>query len=264
MRFSRVTRTLLVSLALVAAMLCLGVIAPESSSASVTAQQGCQNIQASAAPSFFSAQGGSGTIFVSNPSGCSWGVSTQSPFISLGQPSSNQVSFFVLSNSGPARSATITILVGGNIPVAAVGIDQAGISPVPLYRYWNPSMYNHFYTTDFGELGNGAFGYSFERVQCHVFATQVPGSLPLNRYYCPDSGDHFYTTNPNEPGPGLPCYQFERVECYVYPTQFPGTVPLYRYYEPNAVDHFYTTDFNELRTGAMGWYLEGIQCYVFP
>jgi hypothetical protein len=172
------------------------------------------------------------------------------------------VDFFVHSNSGAARSGSIEI--GDFVFFKFVSITQAGVPTVPLYRYWNPTSYNHFYTTDFGEYGNGAAGYNFERIECRVFATQVPGTVPLNRYFCADNGDHFYTTNPNEPGAGLPCYEFERVECYVYPNQVSGTKPLYRYYEPNAQDHFYTTNFKELKNGALGWYLEGVQCYVLP
>jgi Repeat of unknown function (DUF5648) len=39
---------------------------------------------------------------------------------------------------------------------------------VPLYRYWNPSVGDHFYTTQFDELGFGAYGWSFEQVECYV------------------------------------------------------------------------------------------------
>jgi len=174
------------------------------------------------------------------------------------------VSFLVADNSnGLDRSGTISIDVDSN-PLLIIFVSQQGAPTVPLYRYWNAGIYNHFYTTDFGELGNGANGYVFEKVEGHVFSTPVSGTVPLKRYYCAENGDHFYTTNPNEPGSGLPCYHFERVEAYVYPNHVSGTVPLYRYYEPNNYDHFYTTNFNELRNGNLGWYLEGVQCYVSP
>jgi hypothetical protein len=38
----------------------------------------------------------------------------------------------------------------------------------PLFRYYNPSVVDHFYTTNFGELGGGALGYGFEGIQCYV------------------------------------------------------------------------------------------------
>jgi hypothetical protein len=174
------------------------------------------------------------------------------------------VDFFITGNSdGPSRNGTITIEAGIYTKTVQV-FQQGGVVPVPLYRYWNAGIYNHYYTTNFNELGYGANGYVFEKVEGHVFGSQVAGTVPLKRYYCAENGDHFYTTNPNEPGAGLPCYHFERIEAYVYPNQVSGTVPLYRYYEPNNYDHFYTTNFNELRNGNLGWYLEGVQCYVFP
>jgi len=54
---------------------------------------------------------------------------------------------------------------------------------VSFYRYWNAGIYNHYYTTDFGELGNGANGYVFECVEGHVYTWQVFGTVPLKRYY---------------------------------------------------------------------------------
>ena len=41
---------------------------------------------------------------------------------------------------------------------------------VPLYRYWNPTIGDHFYTTDFRELRNGAQGWTIERVECYIVA----------------------------------------------------------------------------------------------
>jgi len=40
---------------------------------------------------------------------------------------------------------------------------------VPLHRYYNSGTTDHFYTTDWGELGNGKNGYEYEGVQCYVF-----------------------------------------------------------------------------------------------
>jgi hypothetical protein len=232
--------------------------------ASLSAQQSCSGISAN--PSSVSAinAGGSGTIFVNAPSGCNWSPTSLSGFISISgyNQSIGTVNFFVSSNPGPPRSGTIRIGSSGNYTY--VSVFQAGVATVALYRYWNPSVYNHFYTTDFGVYGNGGGGYTYEGVECRVYASQVSGTVPLKHYYCADNGDHFYTTLSSEPGSGLPCYQYQGIECYVFSSQVSGTVPLYRYYEPNAQDHFYTTNFNELGNGGLGWYLEGVQCYVFP
>jgi len=260
-------RRLVLSFILVVATLFLFVPTQQANPllrSSLSAQQNCFSISTSPSTVFGSQQGGNVTIFVNAPSGCSWSPTSLSSFIFINSYNqfSGTVSFFISSNPGPDRSGTIRIGSGGYYTY--VTVYQDGVPTVPLYRYWNPSLYNHFYTTDFGVLGSGGGGYTYEGVECHVFASQVPGTVALKHYYCADNGDHFYTTDPNEPGSGLPCYQFQGIECYVYSSQVSGTVPLYRYYEPNALDHFYTTNFNELRNGALGWYLEGPQCYVFP
>jgi len=39
---------------------------------------------------------------------------------------------------------------------------------VPLYRYYEPNNYDHFYTTNFNELRNGNLGWYLEGVQCYV------------------------------------------------------------------------------------------------
>ena len=259
-------RRLALSLILVVATFLLAVPTPRANPllpVSLSAQQSCFGISASPSTVFASTGGANGTIFVNAPSGCNWSPTSLSGFIFINSynQTAGTVSYFVSSNPGPARSGTIQI---GSGAYTYVTVYQDGVPTVPLYRYWNPGMYNHYYTTDFGEHGSGGGGFTYEGAQCHVIASQVSGTVPLKRYYCADNGDHFYTTNPNEPGSGLPCYQFERVECYVYSSHVSGTVALYRYYEPNAQDHFYTTNFNELGNGAGGWYLEGIQCYVFP
>jgi len=253
---------LMISLALAAAVLCSSRVAPPSSGASLVPQPDCSGLSASPSSFSFFNGGGSGTIFVNAPQGCNWNATSQASFIFVTSQQSGSVGFSVASNPGPPRNGSITIDAGVN--TQTIFVSQQGVPSRSFYRYWNSGIYNHYYTIDFSELGNGANGYVFEHVEGHVYDSQISGTVPLKRYYCADNGDHFYTTNPSEPGSGLPCYQFERVEAYVFPNQVSGTIALYRYYEPNAQDHFYTTNFNELGTGKLGWYLEGVQCYVLP
>ncbi len=44
----------------------------------------------------------------------------------------------------------------------------SGINVVPLYRYWNPGIGDHFYTTSWSELGGGWYGWNYEGIQCYV------------------------------------------------------------------------------------------------
>ncbi|HEU5170771.1 MAG TPA: S8 family serine peptidase, partial [Gemmatimonadales bacterium] len=159
----------------------------------------------------------------------------------------------------PARPATQRV---GSRPDLRQMITGGVVLSQPLHRYWNPQATDHFYTTNWNELGWGNYGWSYEGVQCYVFAEEVPGSVPLYRYWNPGAGDHFYTTNWNELENGRYGWALESIQGYVFPQPGPGDVPLYRYWNPSIGDHFYTTDWNELGWGRYGWSLEGVQCYV--
>jgi C1A family cysteine protease len=135
-------------------------------------------------------------------------------------------------------------------------------STTALYRYWNSDAGDHFYTTDWNELGNGNYGWAFEGIQCYVRPSQAANTVPLYRYWNSDAGDHFYTTDWNELGNGNYGWAFEGIQCYVYPAPANDTLPLFRYWNGDIGDHFYTTSWDELGRGNYGWGFEGIQCYV--
>ena len=131
-----------------------------------------------------------------------------------------------------------------------------------LYGYWNNTAGDHFYTTNWAELGSGNYGWVYEGVQCYVHTTQVTGTVPLHRYWNSAIADHFYTTDFGELGSGNYGWVYEGIQCYVYPSPTTDAVALYRYWNGDAGDHFYTTDWGELGSGNYGWLYEGIQCYV--
>jgi hypothetical protein len=133
---------------------------------------------------------------------------------------------------------------------------------IPLQRYWNPQITDHFYTTNWNELGWGAYGWGYEGIQCYAYDSQVPGSVPLYRYWNPGIGDHFYTTNWSELGGGAYGWGYEGIQCYVFLQQGKGRIPLYRYWNGSTGDHFYTTNWLELGMGNYGYVFEGVQCYV--
>jgi len=91
------------------------------------------------------------------------------------------------------------------------------VATVPLYRYWNPGAGDHFYTTNWNELGTGNYGWGYEGIQCYVLSRQPAGSVPLYRYWNPEIADHFYTTNWGELGPGRYGWGYEGIQCYVFP-----------------------------------------------
>ncbi|KAJ6467646.1 hypothetical protein C8R47DRAFT_811461 [Mycena vitilis] len=142
---------------------------------------------------------------------------------------------------------------------ACAGASQAQ----PLYRDWNPTLSDHFYTTDATEAST-AGGYTPEGIRALLFTTQVVGSVQFYRLYNADAGDHFYTTNETEMHAAG--YVVEnKTPMYIYPTQLCGSVPFYRLFAGGTGDHFYTVDADE-RDGAeqSGWAYEWVAGYVFP
>jgi len=135
---------------------------------------------------------------------------------------------------------------------------------VPLYRYIysNSKAFNHFYTTDWSELGSGKYGYRYEGIEGYVCKSQIKDTVPLYRYYSNKVHDHLYTTNWNELGSGKHSYIYKKIEGYVYKSQKANTVPLYRYYSGKVFDHFYTTDWSELGSGRSSYIYEKIEGYL--
>lgn len=151
------------------------------------------------------------------------------------------------------------------VRIAGASGSYAAVAPrANLYRYWNGPGADHFYTTDWNEIGMGSLGWGFEKIAARIHATPVPGTVELLRYWNAPGVDHFYTTDPNEIGGTPSNWKKEKVAGYVYPTQAPGTVPPIRYWNGSGADHFYTTDPNEIGIMPSNWKKERTACYVFP
>lgn len=91
---------------------------------------------------------------------------------------------------------------------------------VPLYRYWNGRIRDHFYTTDLSELNRGGKGYRYEGIAAYCDEEPLPGvNRPFHRYW--NGVDHFYTLSPSEIGTttigarGNYGYVYEGITCYV-------------------------------------------------
>jgi hypothetical protein len=164
----------------------------------------------------------------------------------------------------PGRPRTQRIGNRPNLQQMIARFIRPRVRTAPLYRYWKPAGGDHFYTTNFRELGRGRLGYRYEGIQCYIFPRRVRGTVPLYRYWNPRIVDHFYTTNFRELGRGAHGWRLEGIQGWVYSRRVRGTVPLYRYWNPRIGDHFYTTNFRELGRGAHGWRYEGVQCFVCP
>ena len=101
---------------------------------------------------------------------------------------------------------------------------------VPLYRYWQPTIADHFYTTNANEIGNNGnpglnvrHGYVYEGITGYIGDSKKPNNRAFYRYWNPLNTDHFYTANANELGnngnPGLNVrhgYRYEGIAGYVF------------------------------------------------
>ena len=76
---------------------------------------------------------------------------------------------------------------------------------IPVYRYWNAGIHNHFYTTNVDLIGTvttgetGKYGYKYEGIIGYGLAF---GQWPVYQYWNSGNHDHFYTQNVNGPKHG--------------------------------------------------------------
>lgn len=119
----------------------------------------------------------------------------------------------------------------------------ASQEPVPLHRYWNPHLKDHFYTT---HAANVPQVYDHECIACYIYNNPQDGLVPLFCYWSEDAHDHYYTTD-DKPTitVGNQIYKKKFTVGYVpsVPSKQAGynVVPLYQYWSSDNNDHFYTT-----------------------
>src|SRR5262249_5611002 len=82
-----------------------------------------------------------------------------------------------------------------------------------LYRLFNPTSGDHFYTTSAAERDSAvaSFGYQNEGIAGYVFASQAAGTTPLYRLLNTVNGDHFYTTSAAERDSDIAAAANERI-----------------------------------------------------
>ncbi|MCK4788677.1 MAG: S8 family serine peptidase [Desulfobacteraceae bacterium] len=131
-----------------------------------------------------------------------------------------------------------------------------------IFRWWNSSIGDHFYTIDAtGELAPNS-GYVHEGAPFRLFPMNTQNTTPFFRWWNSSIGDHFYTTDPNGELAPQSGYQPEGTIGNIATAPLPGTVALYRWWNSSIGDHFYTTDPNGELAPQSGYQYEGIAGYV--
>lgn len=100
---------------------------------------------------------------------------------------------------------------------------------VPVYRFYNPTLSVHFYTTNSGEITNSSNRntYHLEGVIGYIASQQISGTQPLLRFYLPQNSAHFYCIagssqcNEAQSNPGK--FNAEGTMGYAFPPDNAGT-----------------------------------------
>ncbi|MBI4690777.1 MAG: hypothetical protein HY754_11020 [Nitrospirae bacterium] len=138
---------------------------------------------------------------------------------------------------------------------------------VPLYRMYNNTNKDHFYTTSAVQRDSAkSSGYSYEKIEAYISDRKFddPNCGYLFRLYNPVSDIHFYTSSETEKDNKIIAgYSYEGIAGFVYTTAVEGTSPLYYLEKTADTDNFYTiskfeydnaiNNYGFISNGAMGY-----------
>jgi subtilisin family serine protease len=140
----------------------------------------------------------------------------------------------------------------------------AVFQPNVIFRWYNPELDDHFYTTDPSGENAPASGYLSEGAPFRLFSPGIAGTTTFFRWYNPELDDHFYTTDPSGENAPASGYISEGDIGNIATINISGTVGLHRWYNPELDDHFYTTDPSGENAPATGYLSEGMVGFVVP
>ncbi|KAJ7468174.1 hypothetical protein FB451DRAFT_1258443 [Mycena latifolia] len=118
----------------------------------------------------------------------------------------------------------------------------------PLYRCYNPTGLDHYYTTSANNVNLHNSVWPFQEVAAMVFVDAEESTVPFYHVYSNAVIDNYYTTSMTEVEAALKNGYANATNdplTYVYPTQICGSVPFYELYSASKTDHFYTTSESE-------------------
>lgn len=134
---------------------------------------------------------------------------------------------------------------------------QTQTKTTAVYRLYNPTSQDHFYTIDSGEKTQlVGTGWRYEGI-----AWMSPSSgTPVTRFFNPKTGDHMYTASETE-GNNLVKTGWKR-EGTAFFAKTSGT-PVFRLYKSKTCDHLFTASTQEKQSALLiGYKDEGTAFYV--
>jgi hypothetical protein len=139
--------------------------------------------------------------------------------------------------------------------------------PKFVWRLYNPSINNHFYTIypEERDFATSRLGYRLEGPGFIGYQIQVTNTVPVYRLYSPNGRYHFYTTNIEEANLVINQlgYRWEGIGFYEHATGGGNRIPIYRLLHPGTGKHFFTGGISEANVLiSQGWRFEGIAWYA--
>ena len=147
---------------------------------------------------------------------------------------------------------------------------------VPLYRLYNTSIHDHFYTTISSQRDTAITqGYKFEKIECYVsdrkFSDANVGYLFRLDWTDPANSSnvsHFYTSSVSERNQMIQkSYKFMGIVGFLYTNPTLGYFPLYHLERPDQTDHFYTIskyEYDNATNSTNQFTDQGVVGYVSP
>jgi len=126
----------------------------------------------------------------------------------------------------------------------------SGLVGDEIFRFYNPSTHEHFYTESLGERSTlmSKSSWHYEGVAFHSDATADTGT-EVFRFYDKRTHTHFFTASDAERQHIIATnshYRYEGVGFYAYEDSGGGAhTPVYRFYNTNNHTHFYTASAQE-------------------
>ena len=182
-------------------------------------------------------------------------VSTTGDKWGLAADTLQPMSLSLVMPAGATAAVTYLSLAGSVNGVGTAGgsavFDDAALyvtSPLPVYRFYNPSIGTHFYTASGPErdsvVRNLGSTYVYEGPAYGVVASPA-NSDPLYRFYNHKNGSHFYTASSEErdrvKSTLSATYTYDGPAYNVSVAPVAGALPVYRFYNRKNGSHFYTT-----------------------